>query len=102
MEYQTWKRCAVCSAYLFTDAVRCTKYEQHELPAPLLVISDRQFARVTAVLEAVRDQLPASLREEFGLFVLGIEEVNNCPCRSDVALKLFLHRKTPQERTVES
>lgn len=106
MEHKTWKRCAVCGLYFFTDAVRCTNYEQHEQPAPLLVISDRQFARVTAVLEAVRKNLPARRREAFGLFVLGLEEVNNRPCRSDIALALFEQRESWQaeqaERTGES
>ena len=100
MDYMTWKRCSVCGAYSFTDAIHCTNNEQHELPAPLLAVSDRQFARVTAVLENVRDRLPTKQKQEFGIFVLGLEEVNDRPCRSDAALALFLQRKARQEEGV--
>jgi hypothetical protein len=102
-EYQTWKRCSVCATYFFTSAVRCSQFEQHDLPAPLLVISDRQYARLTTLLDAMRDKLPADRLHAFGLFVLGLEEVSDRPVRSDLALALFEQREARlAERTVES
>ena len=105
MDFETWKRCCVCGAYYFTAALRCTQSEQHEQPAPLLLISNRQYMRLLIVLEAVREKLPATQREAFGLFYLGLEEVNNRPCPGDTALTLFQQRseaRQEEERTVES
>lgn len=99
--YETWKRCAVCGVYSFTDAQRCTNHEQ---PAPLLLISDRQLARVTTMLEKIRDRLPADELREFGLFALGLEEANDRPCPSEAALLLFRQQREHRlgERMVES